>query len=327
MLVKQNFKLEGKRIWVTGHRGLVGSAVVRLLSREGNCTLLTTTRDELDLTRQSDVENWMEQNRPQVVIMTAAKVGGIMANNTYPADFMSENLDIENNIIKSAKRFGVEKLVFLGSVCIYPKFAKEPITEDQLLTGALEPTNESYALAKIAGIQLCRSYRRQYGCDFISLMPTNLYGPGDNFHLMDSHVLPALMAKIHTAKIEGRSMVEIWGSGNPRREFMHSDDLASAIVFSLRHYSDEMPINVGVGYDFSIRDTAEMLARIIGWNGRLVFNTNYPDGTPHRLLDTSRLNQLGWKPSIDLISGLRSTYSWFLKNESNSATRSLASAG
>ena len=307
------FNLTAKRVWVTGHRGMVGSAVVRRLSSEP-CEILTVGKGELDLRRQTDVEAWMAENKPQVVVMAGAKVGGIHANNTYPADFIYDNLTIETNIIRAAVETDVEKLLFLGSSCIYPREASQPISEDALLSGPLEPTNEWYALAKIAGIKLCQAYRRQYDCDFISAMPTNLYGPGDNFHPVDSHVPAALLRRFHEAKETGLDEVAVWGTGQPRREFLHVDDLADACVFLLKHYSDESQVNVGTGEDITIAEFAEAVQKVVGWEGRLVFDTSRPDGTPRKVLDVSRLNGLGWRAAIGLEEGLRGYYRWFLDN-------------
>jgi GDP-L-fucose synthase len=304
------YSLDGKRMWVAGHRGLVGSAIVRRLATE-NCELLTVGHDELDLCNQSAVDGWILAHKPQVIILSAAKVGGILANSTHPVDFLYDNLMIEANVLHAAKRVGCEKLLLLGSSCIYPKMAQQPITEDALLTGPLEPTNEWYALAKIAGVKLCAAYRQQYGCDFISAMPTNLYGFNDNFDLTSSHVLPALIHKMHLAKVEGRGEVEIWGSGNPLREFLHVDDLAEALIFLLKHYSGPDPINVGSGHEITIRDLAKLVAEVVGFKGRFVFDASKPDGTPRKLLDTSRLTALGWTAKKDLRTGVSEVYNWF----------------
>jgi GDP-L-fucose synthase len=309
------FNLSGKRIWVAGHRGMVGSAVVRRLERLGTCTVVTAERDLVDLTRQIEVERWTEQNRPDVVIMAAARVGGIKANDTRPGEFIYENLAIQTNVIHAAHRTGVRKLLFLGSSCIYPRDVAQPMSEDALLTAPLEPTNQWYAVAKIAGIKMCQAYRRQYGRDFISVMPTNLYGPGDNFNLESSHVLPALLRKIHGAKREGRDEVVIWGTGTPKREFMYVEDLADALIFLLEHYSGEEHINVGVGSDISIRELAETIADAVGYRGRFVYDTSMPDGTPRKLMDSSRLTALGWQAKTPLADGVRLTYEWFLGNE------------
>jgi GDP-L-fucose synthase len=291
------FELGGKRVWVAGHRGMVGSALVRRLASE-NCTILTASRDQLDLTNQNAVLSWMETNRPQVVIIAAAKVGGILANDTYPADFLQQNLAIQSNIIDTAHRIGVEKLLFLGSSCIYPRMAPQPIPEEALLTGPLEPTNEWYAIAKIAGIKLCQAYRRQHGDDFISAMPTNLYGPGDNFDLATSHVLPALIRKAEDAKAAGAREMVIWGSGTPLREFMHVDDCADALVYLLTHYSGDGHINVGTGEEISIGDLARLVAEAVGFEGGIVLDRTKPDGTPRKLMDSSKLHALGWRSTL-----------------------------
>jgi len=306
------YNLSGKRVWVAGHRGLVGSALVRRLARE-NVALLTASKTELDLRRQADVENWMARKKPQVVFMAAAKVGGIHANDSYPADFLYDNLMIEANIIHAAHLSGVEKLVLLGSTCVYPKLAPQPIPEEALLSGPLEPTNEWYAVAKIAGIKLAQAYRRQHGCDFISAQPANLYGPGDNFDLETSHVLPALIRKAHEAKQTGARTLSVWGSGMPLREFLHVDDLADALVFLARNYNAESPINVGSGRELSIRDLAHAVCAAVGFQGRLVFDSSKPDGTPRKLADSSKLGGLGWRPRITIEEGLASTYDWYLK--------------
>jgi GDP-L-fucose synthase len=307
-----SYSLAGKRIWVAGHRGMVGGALVRRLERE-DCEVLTVTRQECDLKRQEQVERWMGGARPQAVVVAAAKVGGILANDSYPAEFLYDNLMIEANLIHSAQRVGVEKLLFLGSSCIYPKFAPQPMSEDCLLTGPLEPTNEWYAIAKIAGIKLCQAYRRQYGCDFISAMPTNLYGPGDNFDLLSSHVVPALIAKMHHARRSGAAEVEIWGTGTPRREFLHVDDLADACIHLLRVYSAEEHVNIGCGEDLTIAELAETVRRVVGFEGRLRYDPERPDGTPRKLLDTARLSALGWQPRIGLEEGLAGAYRWYLE--------------
>ena len=307
------FHLSGKRVWVAGHRGLVGSALVRRLAQE-DVELLTAGRDRIDLRRQQDVEEWLKNERPDVVFMCAAKVGGIQANTSRPADFIYDNLMIEANIIHAAFLSGVEKLVLLGSTCIYPKLTPQPIPETALLTGPLEPTNEWYAVAKIAGIKLAQAYRRQHGCDFISAQPTNLYGPGDNFDLDTSHVLPALIRKAHEAKCEGAAAMSVWGSGTPLREFLHVDDLADALVFLAKTYSAEGPINVGSGVEISIRDLAQNVQKVVGFQGKLVFDSSRPDGTPRKLADISKLDAMGWRHSIGLESGLASTYDWFVKH-------------
>ncbi len=307
------FDLASRRVYVAGHAGMVGRAVVRRLEREP-CILLTVPRRELDLTRQAEVEAWMAAQRPDVVVIAAAKVGGILANDTHPVDFLHDNLAIETNLIRAAWQAGVAKLLFLGSSCIYPRLAPQPLVEKALLTGPLEPTNEWYAVAKIAGIKLCQAYRRQYGCDFISAMPTNLYGPHDNFDLTSSHVVPALMRKIDGARRSGAGHVEIWGSGTPLREFLHVDDLADALVFLLQHYSAEPHINVGSGSEVSIRDLATTLAAVIGYDGGFVFDASRPDGIPRKFLDSSRLAALGWQPRTALAEGLAATYDWYCRH-------------
>ncbi|MGH6901956.1 MAG: GDP-L-fucose synthase family protein [Geminicoccaceae bacterium] len=303
--------LAGKRVWVAGHRGMVGSALVRRLEREG-AQILTVARRDCDLTRQAEVEAWLGRARPEVVIVAAAKVGGILANATWPAAFLYDNLMIAANVIHAACQVGVQKLLFLGSSCIYPRLAPQPMPETCLLEGQLEPSNQWYAVAKIAGVKLCQAYRRQYGSDFISAMPTNLYGPGDNFDLLSGHVVPALIAKMHAAKIAGAAEAEVWGSGRPRREFLHVDDLADACVRLLEVYSDELPINLGCGEDLTIAELAEQVRRVVGFAGRLRFDPERPDGTPRKLLDVTRLAALGWRPRIPLDQGLAATYQWYL---------------
>jgi GDP-L-fucose synthase len=298
-------------IYVAGHRGLVGAAVVRALERQGHRKLLLRTHKELDLTEQAAVREFFERERPQAVVMAAARVGGIQANNTRPGEFIRDNLLIQDNVIDAAHRAGVAKFVFLGSSCIYPKLAPQPIKEDSLLTGPLEPTNEWYAVAKIAGLKMCQAYRRQYGFNAISLMPTNLYGPGDNFDLQNSHVLPALIRRFHEAKLRGDATMSIWGTGTPRREFLHVDDLADAVIYLLKTYDDEPIVNIGWGEDVTIKELAEMIAAVSGFHGRLVFDSTKPDGTPRKLLDTSRLTSLGWTPKIKLSAGIEQTYAWF----------------
>ncbi len=298
-------------MYVAGHRGLVGSAVVRALRAQGYENLVLRTRPELDLTEQSAVRDFFNQQRPQAVILAAARVGGIHANNSHPAQFIRDNLLIQDNVIDSAYRAGVEKLVFLGSSCIYPKLAPQPIKEEYLLTGPLEQTNEWYAVAKIAGVKMCQAFRREFGFKAISLMPTNLYGPGDNFDLENSHVLPALIRRIHEAKLRGDPSVTVWGTGRPRREFLHVDDLADAVVYLLHAYDDEPIVNVGWGKDVTIRELAELIVSAIDYKGRLVFDSSKPDGTPRKLLDISRLAGLGWQPRISLEQGIGSTYAWF----------------
>jgi GDP-L-fucose synthase len=308
------YALEGKRVYVAGHRGMVGSAIVRRLASEG-CEILTASRSEVDLTRQGEVECWMEDARPDAVFLAAAKVGGILANDTYPADFLYDNLILEANIIHAAHKAGVGKLMFLGSSCIYPKFADQPIAEEALLTGALEPTNEWYAIAKIAGIKLCEAYRRQHGSDFISAMPTNLYGPGDNFDLRSSHVMPALIRKAHEAKANHAAEVVVWGTGTPRREFLHVDDCADACVHLMKTYSDMTHVNVGSGEDVTILELTELVCRVVGFEGRIVHDLTKPDGTPRKLMSADKLRRLGWSPRIGLEDGIRSAYEAFLKGE------------
>lgn len=307
------YSLAGKRVWVAGHRGMVGSALVRRLGGEG-CELLTVTRRELDLTRQVEVETWMRETKPQAVFLAAAVVGGIVANDTRPAEFLTDNLQIQTNIIATAHQIGVEKLLFLGSTCIYPRLAPQPMNEDALLTGPLEPTNQWYAIAKIAGIKQCQAYRREYGRDFISCMPTNLYGPEDNFDLTSSHVLPALMAKAHDAKITGKPSLTLWGTGTPRREFLHVDDLADACVFLMKTYSDEQLVNIGVGSDVTIRELAELIADVVGFKGTFTFDSTKPDGTPRKLVDVGRIDALGWKAKTGLREGIASAYEWYKQN-------------
>lgn len=305
------------KIFVAGHRGLVGSAVERCLRAKGYENLILKTRQELNLTDYTAVTGFFERERPDIVIDAAARVGGIHANNTYPADFIRDNLFIQNNLIDNAWRFGTQKFVFLGSSCIYPKHAPQPMKEEHLLTGPLESTNEWYAIAKIAGIKMCQAYRKQHGFDAISLMPTNLYGPGDNFNLENSHVLPALIRKFHEAKLAGASSVTVWGTGTPRREFLHVDDMAAATVFLMENYSDSEIVNVGVGEDVSIRELAEIVRKVTGFEGELHFDTSKPDGTPRKLLDVSRLHNLGWKAVTPLAEGIRSTYAWFLQHQAD----------
>jgi GDP-L-fucose synthase len=302
---------QDSKIYVAGHRGLVGAAVVRALEQQGHKKLLMRTHRELDLLDQATVREFFDRERPSAVVMAAALVGGIHANNTRPAEFIRDNLLIQDNVIDAAYRAGVDKFVFLGSSCIYPKLAPQPIKEDYLLTGALEPTNEWYAIAKIAGLKMCQAYRRQYGFNAISLMPTNLYGPGDNFDLQNSHVLPALIRRFHDATLRGDAALSIWGTGTPRREFLHVDDLADAVVYLLKTYEDEPIVNIGWGEDVTIKQLAEMVAAVSGFQGRLVFDSTKPDGTPRKLLDTTRLTSLGWKPKITLRAGIEQTYAWF----------------
>ena len=299
---------KSSKIYIAGHRGMVGSAIWRALEAKGYNNLIGARSGELDLRRQADVEAYFEREQPEVVVLAAAKVGGILANNVYRADFLYDNLAIQNHVIHSSWKTGVKKLLFLGSSCIYPKMAPQPLKEESLLSGFLEPTNEPYAIAKIAGIKMCESFRRQYGCDYIAAMPTNLYGPNDNYDLQNSHVLPALIRKMHTAKVNQESSVEIWGSGSPLREFLHVDDLADACVFLLENYSEEQFVNVGYGEDISIGDLAKLVKKIVGFEGELRFDSSKPDGTPKKLMDSSRLRSFGWAPKITLEAGIQSTY-------------------
>lgn len=301
------------KILVAGHRGLVGSAILRKLLSEGYTNIITRTRQELDLTAQESVYRFFKEEQPEYVFLAAARVGGILANDTYPAEFIRDNLTIELNIIDAACRYRVKKLLFLGSSCIYPKFAPQPIKEESLLTGELEPTNEPYAMAKIAGIKMCQAYNRQYGTNFISVMPTNLYGPGDNFDLNNSHVLPALIRKFHEAKLSGEPAVSVWGTGTPYREFLYVDDLADACLFLTINYDASEIVNVGVGKDISIAELAEMIRDVVGYSGGIVYDTTKPDGTPRKLLDVNRLFALGWRPKTALRDGIKMTYEWFDK--------------
>jgi GDP-L-fucose synthase len=301
------------KIYIAGHRGMVGSAIHRKLTKEGFTNIVVRTSSELDLREQESVRGFFATERPEYVFLAAAKVGGIMANNIYRAEFLYENLQIQNNVIDAAHQNGVTKLMFLGSSCIYPKLAPQPLNEDSLLTGTLEPTNEPYAIAKIAGIKMCEAYRSQYGSDFISVMPTNLYGPNDNYDLNKSHVLPAMIRKFHEAKEENKPFVELWGTGSPLREFLHADDLADACYFLMQNYSSPEFLNVGVGSDITIKNLAELIQRIVGYQGRINWNVEKPDGTPRKLMDVSRLHALGWKHSIDLEEGIRVTYQDFLQ--------------
>ena len=307
------YALAGKRAWVAGHSGMVGSAIVRRLAPEG-CEIVTVELEALDLRRQREVEAWFAQHKPQAVFLAAAKVGGILANDTLRGEFLYDNLAIETNIIEAARQNGVEKLLFLGSSCIYPKFAEQPMSEDALLTGLLEPTNEPYAIAKIAGLKLAENYRRQYGCDFISAMPTNLYGPGDNFDLASSHVMPALIRKAHEAKIKGSAEMVVWGTGTPKREFLHVDDCADALVYLMKNYSADQHVNIGSGEDISILDLTKLTADIVGFKGRISHDTTKPDGTPRKLLNVAKLKGLGWRPRIAQAAGIESTNRWFLEN-------------
>ena len=309
-MATQELSLAGRRVWVAGHRGMVGSALARALARE-NVQLLTASRGELDLRRQSDTEAWMRQHRPEIIFMAAARVGGILANDLYPAQFLYDNLQIQSNIVEAARVLGVEKTMLLGSSCIYPRMAPQPITEDSLLTGPLEETNQWYAIAKIAGVKLAQAYRRQYGMNLISVMPTNLYGPNDEYDLQNSHVAAAFLRRIHQAKVEGAAQVTIWGSGTPLREFLHVDDLAQACIFLMKTWSDPDPINIGSGQEVTVFDLARLIADIVGWSGEFVFDGSKPDGTPRKLLDVSRLTGLGWTASIPLREGLADAYGDF----------------
>lgn len=302
------------KIYVAGHRGLVGSAIVRNLEAKGYKNIIYRTHKELDLTNQEAVRRFFEKEKPEYVFLAAAKVGGIHANNTYPADFIYDNLMIQNNVIKAAHDFEVKKLLFLGSTCIYPKMAPQPIKEEYLLTGSLEETNEAYAVAKIAGLEMCKFFKRQYGDNFISCMPTNLYGPNDNFDLKNSHVLPALIRKFHEAKVNNSEVVEVWGTGTPLREFLYVDDMADACVFLMENYDGEQHVNIGTGEEVSIRELAETVKEVVGFEGELVFNTDMPDGTPRKLTTVDKLHGLGWKHKVSLDKGIRLAYNWFLEN-------------
>ena len=306
------FELEGKRIYVAGHTGMAGSAIVRRLGK--TCTILTAEHRELDLTQQEATERWLSAARPDVVVVAAGRVGGIMANNNYPVDFLADNLAIGLNLIRASYLVSVKKLLFLGSSCVYPKYANQPISEDQLLTGELEPTNEWYAIAKIAGIKLCEAYRRQHGCDFISVMPTNLYGPGDNYHPENSHVVAALIRRFHEGKVAGAPTVTVWGTGTPRREFLYIDDFADACVYLLKNYSGAQFINVGTGKDVSIAEFADIVADVVGYRGKIIFDPSKPDGTPRKLLDISLLSSFGWTAEVPLREGLKKAYANFLES-------------
>ncbi len=308
-----SFELTGRRVWVAGHRGMAGSAIARRLLRE-SCEIVTVARSELDLLRQADVHAWLDGRKIDAVFLAAATVGGIQANSTRPADFLYDNLVIESNVIHAAKEAGVKKLLFLASSCIYPRMAEQPMREEALLTSPLEPTNEWYAIAKIAGIKLCQAYRRQYGCDFVSVMPTNLYGPQDRYDAEGGHVVAALILKIHAAKMANRATVELWGSGTPRREFLFSEDLADACVFVMKNYSGEMFLNVGTGQDMTILELAESIARIIGWRGTFTFDRSKPDGMPRKVMDVSRLRALGWSAPTDFETGMKEAYRWYVAN-------------
>ena len=307
------YALAGKRVWVAGHQGMVGTALVRRLATE-DCELITAARADVDLRRQAAVEDWMAAARPEAVFLAAATVGGILANATRPAEFIYDNLAIETNVLHAAWRCGVERLLFLGSACIYPKHASQPMAEEALLTGPLEPTNQWYAVAKIAGMKLCEALRAQYGCDFISAQPNNLYGPGDNFDLESSHVIPALLVKAHRAKLAGVASFDVWGTGRPRREFLYVDDLADALVFLMRHYTGSLHINIGTGEEVTVRALARAVAETVGFEGDLAFDTERPDGTPRKLLDVGRLRRLGWTGKTGLAKGLEATYAWYLAN-------------
>jgi GDP-L-fucose synthase len=307
------FDLAGKRVFVAGHRGMAGGAIMRRLASE-KCEVITAVRSELNLLRQADVESWMADKKVDAVFLAAATVGGIQANNTRPAEFLYENLTIETNVIHAAYKSGVKKLLFLGSSCIYPRMAQQPIKEDYLLTGALEPTNEWYAIAKIAGIKMCQAYRRQYGCDFISVMPTNLFGPGDRYDAEGGHVVAAMIMKMHAAKMQNAPTVEIWGTGTPKREFLFSEDLADACIFAMKDYSDEQFLNVGPGTDITILQLAETVAKVVGWQGEFTFNTSKPDGTPRKVMDVSRMTALGWTAPTKFEAGMKQAYDWYVAN-------------
>ena len=313
-----SFDLTGRRVWVAGHRGMAGAAIVRRLQRE-QCQIVTASRGELDLLRQADVHTWVANQRIDAIFLAAATVGGIMANSRRPAEFLYENLVIETNVIHAAKCAGVKKLLFLGSSCIYPRMAEQPMKEEALLTGALEPTNEWYAIAKIAGIKLCAAFRRQYGCDFISVMPTNLYGPGDRYDAENGHVVAALIMKVHAAKMANSATVELWGSGTARREFLFTEDLADACVFVMKNYSGEMFLNVGTGRDMTILELAESIARVAGWKGTFTFDRSKPDGMPRKVMDVSRLTALGWSAQSTFDEGIKQAYDWYVANMANLA--------
>ncbi len=301
------------KIYIAGHRGMVGSAIQRALQARHYQNLITITSGELDLREQADVDHFFEINKPEYVILAAAKVGGILANDRYKADFIYDNLMIQSNVIHSSHKYGVKKLLFLGSSCIYPKLAPQPLKEEDLLSGPLEPTNEPYAIAKLAGLKMCQAYRQQFGDNFITVLPTSLYGPGDNYHPQNSHVLPGLLRKFHQAKDQGAPQVEVWGTGAPRREFMHVDDLAEACIFLMNHFQEIQPINVGTGQDLSIRELAELIKSVVGYEGQVYYNHSYPDGTPRKLMDISKLQEMGWAPTISLLDGIGRTYSQMKK--------------
>lgn len=317
------YTLRNKRIWVAGHRGLVGSALVRRLQSEG-CEIVVAPRESVDLRHPDQVERWMREAKPHAVFLAAARVGGIYANDTRPAEFIYDNLMIQSNVVESSRRVGVEKLMLLGSSCIYPRLAPQPIPESALLTGALEPTNQWYAVAKIAGIKLGQAYRKQYGCDFISVMPTNLYGPGDNFDLMQSHVVPALIVKAHQAKLAQAPTMEVWGTGAVRREFLFADDAADGMVYFMQHYSDEGIVNLGCGSDVPIRDLVEQICKVVGYKGGIRFDTSRPDGTPRKMIDTSLATSLGWRARTSLQAGLEQTYRWYIDNVASEKRRAVA---
>jgi GDP-L-fucose synthase len=317
-MTERLFTLKGKRVWVAGHRGMAGSAIVRRLARE-ECEVITAGRETVDLTRQKETEDWLAANRPDAIFLAAARVGGIHANSSRPAEFIYDNLAIETNVIHAAHRVGVKKLLFLGSSCIYPREAPQPMREEALMTGPLEPTNQWYAIAKIAGLMMCQAYRRQYGCDFISAMPTNLFGPGDNYDLEHSHVVGALLVKMHRAKQTRAPMVEIWGTGTPRREFLFVDDLADGLVFLMERYSDERTINIGTGTDMTIRELAETIADVVGYRGQFVFNTSRPDGMPRKVMDVGRLTALGWTARTPFREGMKQAYEWYVRNAAEAA--------
>ena len=310
---KPIYSLEGKRVWVNGYRGIVGSALARCL-KDAGCELLLTTSEQLDLRRQSDVEAWMRAEKPDAVFLIAATVGGILANDTRPAEFIYDNLVIEANVIHGAWKSGVGKLMFMGSACIYPREAPQPMPEESLLSGPLEPTSQWYGIAKIAGIKLVQAYRRQYGCDFIAALPINLFGPGDNFDLQSSHVVPAMIRKAHEAKSAGGEIMTVWGSGRPKREFLYVDDVADALKFLMERYSGESHVNIGRGRELTVRELAEAVARVVGFEGRIAFDSSKPDGAPRKLLDSTRLRDMGWRARTDLEDGLKKTYEWFLEN-------------
>ena len=308
-----NFSLSGKRIFVAGHTGMVGSAIVRLLNNI-DCEILTVSSQEIDLKQSSKVDKWFDEHRPDAVFLAAAKVGGILANSSYPADFLIDNLSIQNSVITNAFKYKVKKLMFLGSSCIYPRNAKQPIKESSLLTGILEPTNEAYAIAKIAGIKLCQFYRKQYGVDYVSVMPTNLYGPGDNFHPKNSHVVAALISKFYEAVKLNKEEVILWGTGKPLREFMHVDDLAEGLIFLMENYSEHEHVNIGTGKEISITEFAEIIKNISGWKGKIKFDDSYPDGMPRKVMDINKISKLGWHSKIELKVGLKQAYKWFIDN-------------